>query len=506
MFYALFGADAGKFAISPTGELSFLAIPDFELAGDANSDNVYEVTVAASEAAGASAFGLVPDTRDLRITVTDVAEGPNVVTGTAASDFLIGLAGPDFISGLGGDDQIMLGAGDDRAYGGEGNDDISPGAGNDIIYGEGGENSVSYADAAGGIWVDFDLRTVMETEGGRSLLAPAGAEFVSTDFIFDIWAVEGSAFDDRFYGSAATEGFAPGAGNDIVYGSSGDVLAYFNALGGVWIDAESRYVMEAEAGSDFRNGTAGVTVASTDIVIGFDNFIGSAFDDRFYGSDRMEFFFAAGGDDIAYGGGGFDIIAYGNAMGAVYIDLSQRYANEMSSVAGTDPVAVDLIYGFEGADGSDFGDRLFGDGGNNGLGGGDGDDIIYGGGGSDVISGGEGSDVLSGETGDDVIKGGAGDDLLIGGLGNDELIGGTGADRFIFNAAYDSAFGADTITDLVLSEGDLLDLRGHSLSYGDLVFTNVVGGVEISAAALGVGNTITVLGITGAIDEAHIFL
>lgn len=393
VFYALFGADAGKFAISPTGELSFLTIPDFETAGDANGDNVYEVTVAASEAAGASAFGLVPDTRDLRITVSDVVEGPNYVTGTTASDFLMGHDGPDFISGLGGDDEIVLGAGNDRAYGGEGNDDIRPGAGNDIIYGEGGANSVSYADAAGGIWVDFNLRTVMETEGGRSLLAPAGAEFVSTDFIFDIWAVEGSAFDDRLYGSAAAEGFAPGAGNDIVYGGGGaDFLAYFNALGGVWIDAQSRYVMEAAAGSDFRDGTAGVTVASNDIFIGFDNFMGSGFDDRFYGSDRDEVFAAAGGDDVVYGGGGFDAITYDRASGAVYIDLSQRYANETALVSGTVSggtfaVSTDLFFGFEGADGSDFGDRLFGDSAANRLSGNAGDDVIYAGGSDDIISG-----------------------------------------------------------------------------------------------------------------------
>lgn len=114
--------------------------------------------------------------------------------------------------------------------------------------------------------------------------------------------------------------------------------------------------------------------------------------------------------------------------------------------------------------------------------------------------------MLSGEAGNDVINGGAGDDLLTGGLGNDELTGGTGADRFMFNAAYGSAFGADVVTDLVLSEGDMLDLRGHGLGYADLVFTNVNGGVEISASALGAGNTITVLGITGAIDDAHIIL
>ena len=67
------GPDAGKFEIAANGALTFKAQPDFETPGDSNGDNVYEVTVVASDPAKNS------DELDVRVTVTNVAE-----TGTIA--------------------------------------------------------------------------------------------------------------------------------------------------------------------------------------------------------------------------------------------------------------------------------------------------------------------------------------------------------------------------------------------------------------------------------------
>ena len=61
------GRDAEKFSIS-AGALTFAAAPDFESPGDANGDNVYEVTVVASDPAGNS------DELNVRVKVTNVAE------------------------------------------------------------------------------------------------------------------------------------------------------------------------------------------------------------------------------------------------------------------------------------------------------------------------------------------------------------------------------------------------------------------------------------------------
>ncbi|MEM1107089.1 MAG: LamG-like jellyroll fold domain-containing protein [Planctomycetota bacterium] len=63
------GADAGRFVIDPsTGELSFLAPPDFEAPTDADSDGIYFVVIQASDTNGGF------DTQSLAITVTDEPE------------------------------------------------------------------------------------------------------------------------------------------------------------------------------------------------------------------------------------------------------------------------------------------------------------------------------------------------------------------------------------------------------------------------------------------------
>ncbi len=73
MTWSLSGADAGQFNISnqtggTPGELTFKSQPDFESPGDADEDNVYEVTVVVSDPADNS------DELDVRVTVTNVAE------------------------------------------------------------------------------------------------------------------------------------------------------------------------------------------------------------------------------------------------------------------------------------------------------------------------------------------------------------------------------------------------------------------------------------------------
>lgn len=78
--YTLSGADAALFAIDPvTGAISFIAAPDFESPADADGDNVYEVTVTASD-------GTNSTDQAVSITVDPVDEGPATFSsGTTAS-------------------------------------------------------------------------------------------------------------------------------------------------------------------------------------------------------------------------------------------------------------------------------------------------------------------------------------------------------------------------------------------------------------------------------------
>ena len=79
------GDDPAKFSITGGGELSFLAPPDFETPTDANGDNVYVVTVQASDGAGGTA------TQTISVTVTmrpsDFGDAPDSVLGTGPGNY-----------------------------------------------------------------------------------------------------------------------------------------------------------------------------------------------------------------------------------------------------------------------------------------------------------------------------------------------------------------------------------------------------------------------------------
>jgi VCBS repeat-containing protein len=68
------GADQAKFTISTSGLLSFNTPPNFEAPTDAGGNNVYEVTVQASDGAGGTA------TQTLSVTVTPVNDNRPVIT------------------------------------------------------------------------------------------------------------------------------------------------------------------------------------------------------------------------------------------------------------------------------------------------------------------------------------------------------------------------------------------------------------------------------------------
>ncbi len=90
------GADQAQFSLSGAGALSFVAPPNFESPADANADNVYEVTIRASDGSAAS-------TLPLRVTVTDAAE-PFRVRRVAS-----GLSQPLFLLGRGdGSDRVFI--------------------------------------------------------------------------------------------------------------------------------------------------------------------------------------------------------------------------------------------------------------------------------------------------------------------------------------------------------------------------------------------------------------
>ena len=90
------GADAAAFSILPTGGLSFVSAPDFETPADADRDNVYNVTLSASDGQATATLALV-------VTVTDVVDAFKV------SQVAVGLSQPNGVYGRGdGTNRVLI--------------------------------------------------------------------------------------------------------------------------------------------------------------------------------------------------------------------------------------------------------------------------------------------------------------------------------------------------------------------------------------------------------------
>ena len=222
------GADAALFALDPaTNALSFIAPPDFEAHADADGDNVYHVTVEASDGAGGTS------TQDIAITVTNIGgvllngtNGGNTIDATHAGvgggmptgeeDIINGKAGNDVLSGLGGNDQINGDAGNDMLNGGLGADSLAGGLGNDTyIVGE----ALDTVTELGGVGSGFDLiRTTLTTFSLAAIANVENLAFIGTGGFI----ATGNGLANKLTGGAGNDYFVGGAGNDTLTGGLGD--------------------------------------------------------------------------------------------------------------------------------------------------------------------------------------------------------------------------------------------------------------------------------------------
>jgi hypothetical protein len=235
------GADAALFAINATtGELTFIAPPDFESPADAGANNVYDVRVRTTDDGG------LIDEQDIAVTITNIT-GPTL-TGDAGNNTLNGTAEEESIFGLDGDDALSGGLGADQLNGGNGNDTLIGGAGADILDGGADTDTASYADSG--------ARVIIDLHNGTGSGVGSAAE---GDTLTSIESVIGSNHDDFFYASSDANAFVGGAGIDTV--------SYVHSTTGVTID--------------FGAGTGSGGYASGDSFAGIEQIVGSTQSDTF---------------------------------------------------------------------------------------------------------------------------------------------------------------------------------------------------------------------------------
>ncbi|MGZ5386906.1 MAG: calcium-binding protein [Solirubrobacterales bacterium] len=371
-------------------------------------------------------------------------KGPQVIVGGSGDDLIIARRNKDFVCGGAGADRIYAGTGRDRTFGGSGDDfiDEGPGSGK-VVAGAGADRVVG-----GG--------------GGDRIRGGPG-----DDRLF------GEIQDDKVFGEAGNDLLVGGQGTDNLRGAAGDDWArgdtnqdkYFGDAG---TDTVS-YATATPPGPhptrdgvdvDLRAGVAYGDDSREGAVQGFENVIGSAFEDRLVGAGGGFVRGNGGGDTctgfassacgeppgapvalIADGGGpdpgvmviggpGAESLTISESAGAVRISGSAIAAGPGCSGGGGEVVCARpgvefgyiLLWGAGGSDSLSVGGGLAVTTGVKGDGG-PGDDSLAGGPAADVLFPGEsGSDRLFGGAGDDALAGRpGGGDLLVGGPGNDNL-------------------------------------------------------------------------------------
>jgi Ca2+-binding RTX toxin-like protein len=237
-------------------------------------------------------------------------------------------------------------------------DDVVGTSGRDVVVLRGGDDTVRTRGGSdlvcGGDGADFlELGTGPDRAKGGN----------GQDGIFGGWG------DDRLLGGRDMDGLAGGNGTDVSKG---------------------------EQGGDF-------------LADGFG-------DDRLAGGPAADVLNGGNGDDRIMGGiGDFDLVSYLGAPGPVVVDLALTPPQPTGQ-------GLDRISAVEGAEGSGFDDSLFGNDLDTQFGNG-----LFGLGGDDMLNGRQRVDFVFGEGGDDTLFGGAGQDDLTGGEEDEDETGDFGS-------------------------------------------------------------------------------
>ncbi|HRQ45502.1 MAG TPA: calcium-binding protein [Rhodocyclaceae bacterium] len=467
------GLDVGSFADSLGGQGSLLAA----LVTGADVSVLYGISAGSISGTQASEMLLG-------------SAGDDVLNGDSGNDTLYGGAGNDVIHGGGGNDTLYGGEGNDTLYGGNGNDVLDGGAGNDILNGGTGNDIYRFGRGDG----HDTIASVYDTTAGKNNVLQFKAGIAAED------VVARRSGDNLVF--TLTDGTERVTVERFFYGDNPSGI--YNPLqtvrfadGTQWSLAQ--IISRALAGTDGADtiyGTTGADVldggAGNDVIHGGggnDTLYGGEGNDTLYGGNGNDVLDGGAGNDILNGGTGNDIYRFGRGDGhdtiASVYDTTAGKNNVLQFKAGI--AAEDVVARRSGdnlvftlTDGTErvtverffYGDNpsgiynplqtvRFADGTqwslaqiiSRALAGTDGADTIYGTTGADVLDGGAGNDVIRGGGGDDTLIGGAGDDVLNGGSGNDTYLFARGDGRDLIQDYQTSAntdrliFGEDIFAD-----------------------------------------------------------
>ena len=396
-------------------------------------------------------------------------EQNNVLTGNAGGDLLIGADGNDTLNGGSGNDELMGGDGNDSLLGGSGTDTLDGGSNNDTLIG--GLDVDSIRGGSGNDLIEvvgFNFWDSVDGGSGTDTLDHSGSSYSGNTLNFDIGVATGLAYNSGAATLASIEVYLDGAGSNTVYsdgsmtymGNGGDDIYYERTTGGTDIVDMSAgddmlHIRNTGLTGDTWNGGAGtdtvdfsvITYSSGthidlgagnvggEILLSFENVIGSQGNDSITGSSSANVIDGQGGNDTitAVGsgndidGGAGDDLVYDTSGSADTFEGGTGTDTLVSDTSWLDSVLFDMVTGERTYSATTY--DLF-----------TGFENLTVGGGADVIGDGNANHIIATDTGsyhDNEFDGGAGNDTLEGGIGNDTLLGGDGTDSILGGSGND---------------------------------------------------------------------
>lgn len=316
--------------------------------------------------------------------------------------------GNDALYGGKGNDTINGGQGDDTLDGGDGDDVLRGQAGVDVFRGGAGTDTVDYTQespfqlivnletnmASGGtasgdtfysienlIGSDDRIDRYVGNEANNHFIGQGGGDYFNGRDGND--TLDGGLDGDIIYGEGGDDLIIGGSAQDYLDGGEGnDTVDYKSSSAAVKIDLANNMAQGGDGQGPIQIVGTG-TVIRNDILVGFENAVGSYHNDTIIGNDQDNLLSGGGGDDILTGGQGTDTLDGGAGDDtASYFNATEGLRLNLRDDKNGTYVSI------ENLSGTGFSDQLRGD---------NSDNVLTGQGGADTINGGNGDDTLLGD-------------------------------------------------------------------------------------------------------------
>ncbi len=336
-------------------------------AGVRNADGSWSLTAAQLAGLTLTATGAADLDLDVTAAATELSGGTASVTETLRVTFVQATGG----------DTIDGGAGNDTIYGGAGRNTLIDGSGNDKVYGQGGDDTFvagtgndTLDGGAGFDTLDMSWATSAVTVNLASGYASGG---LGSDSVLNFEGIIGSSYADTLTGNSVASLISAGAGNDKVYGNGGDDTLVGGSGNDTISGGDGNDRIEDGLGNDDVSGGAGndTFIAGSGVnkysggsgtdtldygaatqaisvnvgkgtIVGWDDdtfssvevFIGTSFDDRFYGGSSANTFVGGAGNDFFQGLGGADRFTGGTGNDTFFWTLKDIRGGSTRSSGG----------------------------------------------------------------------------------------------------------------------------------------------------------------------------